>query len=41
MAEKDKIEPTDTIKAIRVGSKDQIGNTITDVLALGDEYAIM
>lgn len=36
----DKIEQQAKIKAIQAGAKDHSGNTITQVLASGDEYAI-
>lgn len=35
-----KTQPTDEIKKIKIGSKDTVGNVITDVLAFGNEYAI-
>lgn len=35
-----KKEPTERIKSIAVGGKDPSGNTVTQVLAFGNEYAI-
>ncbi|MDH3997670.1 MAG: hypothetical protein OET90_02420 [Desulfuromonadales bacterium] len=40
MTERVKTEATEKIKAIKIGNKDALGYLITDVLAVGNEYAV-